>query len=39
MRVLNGIDIFLRRVYLAWRYIRALGDTPRVAWSKARRPT
>ena len=34
---LQRIDAFCRRCWLAWRYIRAMHDCPRVAWAKARR--
>ena len=37
MRALIVLDAFLRRCWLAWRYIVAMHDRPRVAWSKARR--
>ena len=36
-RALEALDATLRRAWLAWRYIRAMGDQPRVAWQKARR--
>ena len=36
-RALDALDATLRRAWLAWRYVRALGDTPRIAWQKARR--
>ena len=37
MRLIDGIDAFMRRCWLAWRYVRALHDSPGVAWHKARR--
>lgn len=39
MRLINHIDAFFRRCWLAWRHIRALHETPRKAWHKARRPS
>ena len=36
-RALDAIDALLRRAWLAWRYVRALGDRPAIAWQKARR--
>ena len=36
-RALDALDALLRRAWLAWRYVRAQGDTPRIAWQKARR--
>lgn len=35
--VLRGADAFFRRCWLAWRYVRALGYRPSVAWTKAAR--
>lgn len=37
MRLINAIDGFVRRCWLAWRFIRAMHYAPRVAWLKARR--
>ena len=37
MRLIDAIDRFLRRCWLAWRYVRAMNYGPRVAWAKARR--
>jgi hypothetical protein len=37
MRLIDAIDGFMRRSWLAWRYVRALGYAPMVAWAKARR--
>ena len=37
MRLLKTLDSFARRCWLAWRYIVAMNDRPRVAWNKARR--
>jgi hypothetical protein len=35
--VANRFDAFARRCWLTWRYIRALGYAPGVAWAKAAR--
>ena len=37
MRLITSFDGFMRRSWLAWRYVRALGYAPTVAWAKARR--
>lgn len=34
---LNRLDAVFARCWLTWRYVRAMRDTPRVAWAKARR--
>lgn len=34
---LSHVDALARRCWLTWRYIRALGYTPGVAWAKAAR--
>ena len=34
---LEALDATLRRAWLAWRFIRALGYRPAVAWQKAKR--
>lgn len=36
-RALEALDATLRRAWLAWRFIRALGDRPKIAWQKAKR--
>lgn len=36
-RLMVVLDAAIRRCWLTWRYIRAMGDRPRVAWNKARR--
>lgn len=33
------VDAFLRRCWLAWRYMLVMNDKPAVAWNKARRPS
>ena len=37
MRLIDCVDRFMRRAWLAWRYARAMNYGPRVAWAKARR--
>ena len=37
MRLINGVDAFVSRCYLAWRLMRTMRDPLRVAWHKARR--
>jgi len=34
---MKHLDRFFARCWLTWRYVRAMHDTPRVAWHKARR--
>lgn len=34
---IERIDALIRRAWLTWRYVRALGYAPAVAWAKARR--
>ena len=39
MRLIHIFDAYVRRCYLAWRFIVALHYSPRIAWNKARRPS
>jgi hypothetical protein len=36
--LMDMADAFLRRCWLTWRFIYALHYSPRIAWSKSRRP-
>ncbi|SDI52367.1 hypothetical protein [Propionivibrio dicarboxylicus] len=35
--IINILDSFFRRLWLTWRFIVALGYSPRVSWSNSRR--
>lgn len=37
MRLIDAMDGFIRRCWLAWRFMRRMPYGPRVAWAKARR--